>query len=674
MSTANPIRIGNLTDEVRDVFSAVTRYPVDILEPHASLEEDLGIDSVKLGEVFAVLREKFHLPDTLNMPRESLRSIESIATSLREYVQQNSFATSLPAAHVNGNGFANGNGHVNGNGHLNGNGHSNGNGHTNGNGLAYGNGHMNGNGHVPHGAPVFSREDFLNQVRDVFCTVTRYPVDILEPHASLEEDLGIDSVKLGEVFAVLREKYGLPAVMDLPREQLKTIAGIAESLSHYVAEKPTEFPAPPFPVAAPAPASQPVAAAAPVSQSPVHRFEDFDEQVRAIFAEVTRYPIDILEPTASLEEDLGIDSVKLGEVFAVLRERYNLPEVLDAPRESMKTIGTIAEALRRYVDLPQSGGLHDVPAVSNGHSKGNGHGTGSGFEQRPPVVEALENRPFEGKIALVTGSGRALGKDVAVYLASLGATVIVNSFHSREQGDKTVKEIIAAGGKAIHAWGSVANPQHVETIFEQIEQTYGGLDFFVSNASNGMLGKLEDLTPEHFEKAYRTNVIGLHQCALRAVNLMKRRGGGKIITLSSPACHGYVDYFGCMATVKAAVESLTKTMAIEFARYNIQVNCISPGPIYGELLNKWPESKRLIAEWEQATVCDRLCVDRDVSSFIGYLLSDAAKLFTGSVLVMDGGISVRWGGVSGAAAENVNATARSANSQQNVGVALPAYH
>ena len=61
-------------------------------------------------------------------------------------------------------------------------------------------------------------------------------------------------------------------------------------------------------------------------------------------------------------------------------------------------------------------------------------------------------------------------------------------------------------------------------------------------------------------------------------------------------------------------------MAIEFARYNVQVNCVSPGPIYGDLLNKWPESKRLIAEWEQATVCDRLCVDRDVSHFIAYLL------------------------------------------------------
>jgi enoyl-[acyl-carrier protein] reductase III len=522
----------------------------------------------------------------------------------------------------------------------------------------------NGNGHHSHGVPAVSREDFYNQVRDVFCTVTRYPADILEPYASLEEDLGIDSVKLGEVFAVLREKYNLPTSMDLPREQLKTIAGIADSLSRYVTEKS------PAPLS---PADSSVLPAAPVNQIPTYGSEDFEERVRAIFAEVTRYPIDILEPRASLEEDLGIDSVKLGEVFAVLRERYHLPEVLDVPRESMKTIGAIAESLRKYVDVVQSHGLQNGHGSLNGHSNGSGHVGVGVVDQAQSPAPVREKKPFEGKIALVTGSGRALGKDVAIYLASLGATVIVNSFHSRDQGARTVEEIIEAGGKAIHAWGSVANPQHVETIFEQIEQTYGGLDFFVSNASNGMLARLEDLTPEHFEKAYRTNVIGLHQCALKAVNLMKRRGGGKIITLSSPASHGYVDYFGCMATVKAAVESLTKTMAMEFARYNIQVNCVSPGPIYGDLLNKWPESKRLIAEWEQATVCDRLCIDRDVSHFIAYLLGDEVKLFTGSVLVMDGGISVRWGGVSGAAADGADERAHNADRQDHVGAALTAY-
>ena len=94
-----------------------------------------------------------------------------------------------------------------------------------------------------------------------------------------------------------------------------------------------------------------------------------------------------------------------------------------------------------------------------------------------------------------------------------------------------------------------------------------------------------------------------------------------------------------MGTVKAAVESLTRSMAIEFAKYNIQVNCVSPGPIYGELLQKWPESERLIKQWESNTAYGRLTEARDVSHFIAYLLSEPVKLFTGSVLILDGGIS-----------------------------------
>ena len=214
-----------------------------------------------------------------------------------------------------------------------------------------------------------------------------------------------------------------------------------------------------------------------------------------------------------------------------------------------------------------------------------------------------------------------------------------NSFHSRQRGIETTDEIKARGGEARHIWGSMANPEHVDAIFNEIEATYGGLDFFISNASNGMLARLEDITVEHWEKAFRTNIVGLHQGALRAVAMMKKRGGGKIITLSSPASQGYVDYFGCMGAVKAAVESLTRSMAVEFAPYNIQVNCVSPGPVYGELMHKWPESERLIPQWERNTPYERLCEARDVSHFIAYLLSEPVKLFTGSVLVLDGGIS-----------------------------------
>ncbi|HET9767260.1 MAG TPA: SDR family oxidoreductase [Thermoanaerobaculia bacterium] len=516
-------------------------------------------------------------------------------------------------------------------------------------------------------------------VQRVFAQVTRYPLEILDPEAALEEDLGIDSVKLGEVFAVLRETYALPPVLGIPPEQLRTIGGIAGALTQYLVEHGAESngngngngsvaaangnplviatgnghaAAAPAPLAAAVPAAAAEAAlpAAPAEPVPPARSSKhsngslepvaFEAAIRAVFAQVTRYPLEILDSEAALEEDLGIDSVKLGEVFAVLRERYELPPQIGIPPEELKTIGSIARALRRYLSTAAA----SVPAIEVEVVPPPPAPAPIVAEISPVAAQSFAAltpalKPFAGKVALVTGSGRGLGKDIAAYLAELGATVVVNSFHSREQGIRTAAEIQDAGGEAMHVWGSVANPDHVDTIFREVEERYGALDFFISSASNGMLARLEDITVEHWEKAFRTNVVGLHQSAMRAAKLMRKRGGGKIITLSSPAAHGYVDYFGCMGAVKAAVESLTRSLAIELAKDNIQVNCVSPGPVYGELLQKWPESERLVKQWEGNTAYGRLCEARDVSHFVAYLLSEPVKLFTGSVLILDGGIS-----------------------------------
>ena len=496
------------------------------------------------------------------------------------------------------------------------------------------------------GREAMDRDEMTSGVQRVFAQVTRYPLEILDPQASLEEDLGVDSVKLGEVFAVLREQYELPATIGIPPEQLRTIGGIATALAQHLGKGNghggnghggnghggnghgghgghDDSGHPPAPVVEAAPKRSGKHGNGSLEPAA------FEAGVRAVFAEVTRYPLEILDPGASLEEDLGVDSVKLGEVFAVLREKYELPATIGIPPEDLKTIGTVAGALRRYLAT-----VEPVSATVAEPPPGPPLAAAQSFAALTPQV-----KPFAGKIALVTGSGRGLGKDIAVYLAQLGATVVVNSFHSRQQGIATAEEITAAGGEAVHVWGSVANVEHVEALFREVETRFGGLDFFVSSASNGMLARLEDITPEHWEKAFRTNVVGLHQSALRAARLMRRRGGGKIITMSSPAAHGYVDYFGCMGAVKAAVESLTRSLAIELARDNIQVNCVSPGPVYGDLLDKWPESQRLVAQWEANTAYGRLCEARDVSHFVAYLLSEPVKLFTGSVLVMDGGIS-----------------------------------
>jgi enoyl-[acyl-carrier protein] reductase III len=531
--------------------------------------------------------------------------------------------------------------------------------------------------------------DLQPEVLRIFEKVTRYPVEILDPAASLEDDLGIDSVKLGEIFSVIREQYHLPEKLDIPAEKLRTIAGITGALEQYVAGNghaaisvtevvtrethgltEAEPQAKAFAAAASAsssshvapvntqvPDSRSLSTAMPAWADKKNRSPDILAQVKETFAKVTRYPLEILDPAASLEDDLGIDSVKLGEIFAVMREQYHLPEKLDIPVEKLKTIAGIAEALEAYLSRRDSEKFTSPVAAEVTPSVGsNGASTYLPGAYREPVARptsfsaernlrgsetsfTLNQKPFLGKVTFVSGSGRGLGKEIAVYLAELGSTVVVNSFHSRNRGEQTAEEINSRGGSAFHLWGSMANPEHVQQMFDQIEQRFGTLDFFISNASNGMLAPIESLTVEHWEKAFRTNVVGLHQSAVRAAKLMKKKGGGKIITLSSPAAHGYVEYFGCMGAVKAAVECLTRALAIEFAPYNIQVNCVSPGPIDGELLRKWPDSDRLIPKWINSTPSKRLCEPGDVAHFIAYLLSDPVKAFTGSVMVLDGGIS-----------------------------------
>ncbi|HEY6328435.1 MAG TPA: SDR family oxidoreductase, partial [Blastocatellia bacterium] len=535
----------NIEIEAQRVFAEVTRYPLDILDVEANLEDDLGIDSVKLGEVFAVLRDKYSLPDKLDIPREELRTIGDIAKAIGYYVPVRA-ANRQPEVPKVESPEAN-----------------------------RGDGVGASIGLASISAPSTGENEVVESVMSVFAEVTRYPREILDPAAALEDDLGIDSVKLGEVFAVLRELYGLPEKMDIPRKNLANISGIASALQEHLAKRRQ--------------------AGSAVSnngttqrQEPTRPKEtDIENALIEVFAAVTRYPQDILDPEADLEEDLGIDSVKLGEVFSVLRQRYCLPDGLEIPRESLRTLRGIAAGLVSVGGIESRG---DAESVSYGE-----HGNGNGARANSPALErsaipdkrsgsqaaALysyhrpEEKPFAGKVAFCSGSGRGIGRDISMYLAQLGASVVINSFHSRAKGEETAEEIRNQGGDAIHVWGSMASPEHIKTVFDEIEARHGFLDFFIGNASNGMLARLEDITLEHWEKAYRTNVIGLHQSALRAVTLMRRRGGGKIITLSSPAAHGYVDYFGCMGTVKAAVESLTRSMAVEFARYNIQVNCVS---------------------------------------------------------------------------------------------------
>ncbi|WP_342375431.1 SDR family oxidoreductase [Myxococcus stipitatus] len=452
-----------------------------------------------------------------------------------------------------------------------------------------------------------SHSHVLERIRHCAATVTRYPLDILTAEAQLEDELGIDSVKLAEIAAVVAREFGL-AVERLPRgAKARTLSLIAEQVVAQLEE------------AAPAPVSAAPSIPAPVAPPAAGLPSDLDARVRAVFARVTRYPEELLTPEADLEDELGIDSVKLAEVLAVLAKELSL-ELGPRPSRRLRTLSAVSEEIRsRQGTAPATSGVTQVAP--------------------PPPVAVRAPLPFEGKVALVTGSGKGIGKVIARRLASAGATVVVNSFHSRDEGERTAQEIVAAGGKALHVWGSVAQEEHLERLFTTIAERLGGLDFLVCNASNGLIGPFDRIAPRDWDKAFRTCVTGTYECAMRARPLMARRGGGAIVTMSTSMSQRYMYDLGCQGVVKAGVESLTRYLAAELAPEGIRTNCVSAGPVHGELLGMFPNAPGRVSRWEAATPGGQLCTAEDVADVTELLLGPKTQRVNGAVWVVDGGLS-----------------------------------
>ncbi|WP_375757630.1 SDR family oxidoreductase [Corallococcus exercitus] len=460
----------------------------------------------------------------------------------------------------------------------------------------------------------------LEQVRQCAASVTRYPLDILTEHAQLEDELGIDSVKLAEIAAVIAREFHLPPDR-LPRNgKARTLGAIAGAVTEALGTEPT----PPLHVAPAQPPVAPVATVpAVVATKAGTGTADLLPRVRAVFARVTRYPEDLLTPHADLEDELGIDSVKQAEVMAVLMKELGLG---DAPKPSqrLRTMAAIADAARAL--------LPSTPSVPEARPRAPVHAA-------PAPLPSRTEQPFAGKVALVTGSGKGIGRVIATRLARAGATVVVNSFHSREDGEKTARDIVDAGGKALHLWGSVAQEEHLERMFSAIREQLGGLDLLVCNASNGLIGPFDRIAPRDWDKAFRTCITGTYECAMRARPLMAARGGGSIVTMSTSMSQRYMHDLGCQGVVKAGVESLTRYLAAELAPDGIRTNCVSAGPVHGDLLGMFPDAPERVARWESATPGGRLCTADDVADVTELLLGPKTQRVNGAIWVVDAGLS-----------------------------------
>jgi NAD(P)-dependent dehydrogenase (short-subunit alcohol dehydrogenase family)/3-oxoacyl-(acyl-carrier-protein) synthase len=249
-------------------------------------------------------------------------------------------------------------------------------------------------------------------------------------------------------------------------------------------------------------------------------------------------------------------------------------------------------------------------------------------------------REFTGKLALVTGGARGVGKAIAAELASRGAHVLINYFHSHEAAKQTKAELEATGARVDLFRASIARKDQTTRLFDEIRERFGHLDILVNNAADGALVPVDDVTDELLDRALDTNLKGGLRCARLAAPLMAGRGGA-IVAVSALGGSQLVmaNYLAC-APAKAAAEAAMRYLAVEFAPLGIRVNTASAAMLASDVADQFPEAadmQRVIAE---STPSGRLGTPEEFARVVAFLASDDSSWITGQVILADGGLSL----------------------------------
>ncbi len=250
--------------------------------------------------------------------------------------------------------------------------------------------------------------------------------------------------------------------------------------------------------------------------------------------------------------------------------------------------------------------------------------------------------PFrlDGKVAIVTGSSRGIGRAIAESLAGNGAKVVISS-RKAEPCEAVASEIRAQGGVAVVIACNVSRRPDVENLVARTIKQWGRIDILVCNAAvNPVFGPLADLTDEVFDKIMGSNVkSNLWLCNL-AIPGMAERGDGAVIIVSSIAGIRASRGIGAYGISKAADFSLARSLAVEWGPRNVRVNCIAPGLIQTDFARAlWEDPDRLAKRTEQ-TPLRRIGQPHEIGPVAAFLASPAASYITGQVIVADGGVTI----------------------------------
>ncbi|MFD2617152.1 enoyl-[acyl-carrier-protein] reductase FabL [Terrilactibacillus laevilacticus] len=245
------------------------------------------------------------------------------------------------------------------------------------------------------------------------------------------------------------------------------------------------------------------------------------------------------------------------------------------------------------------------------------------------------------KVALITGGTRGIGKAIAEKFAQDGYQLVLNYMRKRTAAEETKVYFEEKYNIKVHTVkANIGEVAQIKELFQSIKETFGRLDVFVSNAASGVQRKVMDIEESHWDWTQNINAKAYLFAAQEAAKLMEINGGGKIVALSSLGSIRALPNYVVVGVSKAAVEAITRYLAVELAPKGIVVNAVSGGAVDTDALKHFPNREELLEKAASRNPAGRIVQPEDLANAVYFLCTESASMICGQTIIVDGGLSL----------------------------------
>ena len=245
---------------------------------------------------------------------------------------------------------------------------------------------------------------------------------------------------------------------------------------------------------------------------------------------------------------------------------------------------------------------------------------------------------FANKVALITGGARGIGKATALKLASAGADIVIVYYNSSDEAEALVCELKTLGRRAMAIQANVADHASVKDMFLTFQEQFTSLDFLISNAASGVLKPAIKMSTKHWRWCMETNALALNHLVSEGRHRMP--AGSRVVALSSLGAHRAIPNYAFIGASKAALEALVRSLSLELAPFDINVNTVSAGVVDTDALKHFPNREQLLEEYQAHALSANPLTPQDVADAVYLLCLPEARMIKGQTLFVDAGYSV----------------------------------